>query len=36
MSEDLDRLSARWTYPTSVRFGVGRIAELARACTGLG
>ena len=36
MSEDLDRLSARWNYPTSVRFGVGRIAELARACKGLG
>ena len=36
MSEDLDRLSARWHYPTSVRFGVGCIAELARACRGLG
>jgi alcohol dehydrogenase len=25
-------LSANWNYPTSVRFGAGRIAELAKAC----
>lgn len=25
-------LSANWNYPTSVRFGPGRIAELAKAC----
>jgi alcohol dehydrogenase len=27
---------ANWNYPTSVRFGVGRIAELADACKGAG
>ncbi len=25
-------LSANWSYPTAVRFGAGRIAELADAC----
>ena len=25
-------LSANWSYPTAIRFGVGRIAELAEAC----
>src|SRR5262249_28123887 len=32
MSADLKRLSANWNYPTAVRFGVGRIAELSEAC----
>ncbi len=27
---------ADWSYPTSIRFGVGRIAELAASCTLLG
>ena len=27
---------ANWSYPTSVRFGVGRIAELAEACRAAG
>ena len=27
---------ANWNYPTSVRFGAGRIAELADACKGAG
>ena len=27
---------ANWNYPTSVRFGAGRIAELAEACKGAG
>ena len=25
-------LSANWSYPTAIRFGAGRIAELAEAC----
>ena len=25
-------LTGNWNYPTSVRFGVGRIAELAEVC----
>jgi alcohol dehydrogenase class IV len=29
-------LSADWSYPTRVRFGPGRIAELAEACRALG
>jgi len=28
--------SANWTYPTSIRFGAGRIAELANACSEAG
>jgi alcohol dehydrogenase class IV len=27
-----DSLRGNWSYPTSIRFGVGRIAELAEAC----
>lgn len=27
---------ANWSYPTNVRFGIGRIAELAEACRALG
>lgn len=29
-------LTANWSYPTAVRFGAGRISELAQACTALG
>jgi len=29
-------LSANWSYPTAVRFGAGRIAEIADACTASG
>jgi alcohol dehydrogenase class IV len=29
-------ITGTWTYPTQVRFGPGRIAELADACAGLG
>ncbi|MFD1913760.1 iron-containing alcohol dehydrogenase [Halodurantibacterium flavum] len=29
-------LRANWSYPTAVRFGAGRIAELAEACTAAG
>jgi alcohol dehydrogenase class IV len=33
---DLDALRANWSYPTAIRFGVGRIAELAEACRTVG
>ncbi|HEU4530273.1 MAG TPA: iron-containing alcohol dehydrogenase, partial [Steroidobacteraceae bacterium] len=29
-------LSGRWNYPTSIRFGAGRIRELPSACRELG
>ena len=29
-------LTANWSYPTSIRFGAGRIAELAEACAAAG
>ena len=29
-------LTANWNYPTSIRFGVGRIAELAEICRSQG
>jgi alcohol dehydrogenase class IV len=32
MKSSLEALRANWNYPTSVRFGVGRIAELPDAC----
>jgi hypothetical protein len=32
MEEEAKKLRANWNYPTAVRFGVGRIAELADAC----
>src|SRR5271168_2643855 len=35
MSE-LDSLRGNWNYPTAIRFGVGRIAELPNACRKLG
>ena len=31
-----DTLRGDWNYPTSVRFGAGRIAELPEACRSLG
>src|SRR6267378_409612 len=32
----LETLRGNWSYPTSIRFGVGRIAELADACKAVG
>jgi alcohol dehydrogenase class IV len=32
----MTRLSGNWNYPTSIRFGPGRIAELAEACRSAG
>ena len=29
-------ITANWSYPTNVRFGAGRISELAEACTEAG
>jgi len=31
-----ETLCGNWNYPTSIRFGVGRIAELAEACQAVG
>ena len=36
MTPDPSSLRGTWSYPTQVRFGPGRIAELARACKSLG
>ncbi|MEJ2026229.1 MAG: iron-containing alcohol dehydrogenase, partial [Limibacillus sp.] len=36
MSFDPQSLTANWSYPTQIRFGVGRIAELPRALASLG
>jgi alcohol dehydrogenase class IV len=36
MANDAAALRGNWNYPTSVRFGVGRIAELPDACKQLG
>jgi alcohol dehydrogenase class IV len=33
---DLSRFTVNWNYPTAVRFGIGRIADLADACQALG
>ena len=33
---DLNRLAGNWNYPTAIRFGIGRIAELPDACRELG
>mgnify|MGYP003700774215 CR=1 FL=1 len=30
------KLEGNWSYPTSVRFGAGRIRELAEACKAAG
>ncbi len=32
MSIELDNMRGNWGFPTNVRFGVGRIAELPEAC----
>jgi len=32
----MSTLSGNWNYPTAVRFGAGRIAELAKVCGSLG
>jgi len=32
----VENLNGNWNYPTSIRFGVGRISELAEACKELG
>lgn len=36
MSNDVAALSMNWNYPTAIRFGVGRIGELGKACLSLG
>ncbi|MEP7217657.1 MAG: iron-containing alcohol dehydrogenase, partial [Bacteroidota bacterium] len=36
MALDPSSLRANWNYPTSIRFGIGRISELADACAALG
>ncbi len=36
MTFDLSSLNGNWNYPTPMRFGVGRISELADACRSLG
>jgi alcohol dehydrogenase class IV len=36
MSIELERLRGNWSFPTNVRFGVGRIEELPAACGELG
>src|SRR5258705_144751 len=36
MTTDASTLRGNWNYPTKVRFGVGRIAELPAACQELG
>lgn len=36
MTIDPNTLRGTWSYPTQVRFGPGRIVELARACQSLG
>ena len=36
MANDASTLRGNWSYPTSIRFGVGRITELPDACKQLG
>ncbi len=36
MNTGASELKGDWNYPTSVRFGAGRIAELPEACASLG
>ncbi|HFE37930.1 MAG TPA: iron-containing alcohol dehydrogenase [Gammaproteobacteria bacterium] len=36
MTEDKTKITANWNYPTAIRFGAGRINELADACHLLG
>lgn len=35
MSEDFSHLTAVWPFPTTVRFGIGRLAELGSTCSRL-
>lgn len=35
-SQSISQLSGNWNYPTAIRFGLGRIRELADACRELG
>ncbi len=32
----MNDLKGNWSYPTSIRFGAGRIAELPEACRSIG
>jgi len=36
MTSGLETLTGNWSYPTAIRFGIGRIAELPDACKTLG
>ncbi|WP_020593582.1 iron-containing alcohol dehydrogenase [Kiloniella laminariae] len=36
MSYKIENMKGNWNYPTTVRFGVGRIQEIAAVCKGLG
>ena len=36
MTFDPSSMNSNWNFPTPMRFGIGRISELADACTGLG
>lgn len=36
MQPDPTTLKGNWSYPTSIRFGIGRVRELADACQALG
>ena len=36
MQIDPKSLTGTWSYPTQIRFGPGRIAQLPRACKSLG
>jgi len=36
MSEAIENMRGNWNYPTAVRFGVGRAAEIGAACKDLG
>ncbi|WP_417428992.1 iron-containing alcohol dehydrogenase [Kiloniella sp.] len=36
MNDKIENMQGNWNYPTTVRFGVGRIKEIAEVCSGLG
>ncbi len=36
MTFDPSSVNGNWNYPTPMRFGIGRISELADACKSLG
>ena len=36
MADDAAALRGNWNFPTLMRFGIGRIAELPEACKQLG